>query len=65
MSRSPSTFRQRDLTAAVKAMVAAGQKVSRVEVGKDGGFVITIADPNAKPAKHGEDETPDKVLGLI
>jgi hypothetical protein len=34
MSRRPTTFRQRDLTAAVKGVVAAGCAVARVEVGK-------------------------------
>lgn len=65
MARGASTFRQRDLTAAVKAMVAAGQKVSRVEVGKDGGFVITLVDPNAKTAKRGDDETPEDLRKLL
>jgi hypothetical protein len=36
MSRAPQTFRQRDLSAAIKAVVAAGREVARVEVGKDG-----------------------------
>jgi hypothetical protein len=36
MPRGPTTFRQRDLAAAIKAVVQAGQKVARVEVGKDG-----------------------------
>ena len=40
MSRAPCTFRQRDLTAAVKAVVAAGCEVARVEVDKDGKIVV-------------------------
>lgn len=40
MSRGPSTFRQRDVTAAVKAVVAAGVDVARVEVGSDGKIVV-------------------------
>ena len=40
MSRGPATFRQRDLTAAVKAMQAAGCEVARVEIGKDGKIVV-------------------------
>jgi hypothetical protein len=40
MSRVPSTFRQRDVTAAVKAVVAAGVEVARVEVDKTGRIVI-------------------------
>ena len=40
MSRGPATFRQRDLTAAVKAMRAAGCEVARVEIGKDGKIIV-------------------------
>jgi hypothetical protein len=40
MSRGPATFRQRDLTAAVKAMRAAGCEVARVEIGKNGTIVV-------------------------
>jgi hypothetical protein len=36
MSRGPTTFRQRDLAAALRACAAAGREVVRVEVGKDG-----------------------------
>lgn len=50
MSRGPCTFRQRDLTAAVKAVVAAGREVERVEVDKDGKIVVVTG----KPAETGE-----------
>lgn len=40
MSRGPSTFRQRDVTAAIKAVVAAGVEVARVEVDKNGKIVV-------------------------
>jgi len=36
MARSPSRFRQRDITRAVKGVVAAGVDVMRVEVDRDG-----------------------------
>jgi hypothetical protein len=42
MSRGPTTFRQRDLSAAIKAAVAAGCAISRVEVAKDGGIVLVL-----------------------
>jgi hypothetical protein len=45
MSRAPSTFRQRDLTAAVKAVVAAGLSVARAEVDKDGKIVVVTGNP--------------------
>jgi hypothetical protein len=47
MSRRPSTFRQRDLTAAVKGVVAAGCAVARVEVSKDGKIIVVISTEQA------------------
>ena len=43
MSRASCTFRQRDVTAAVKAVVAAGVNVARVEVDKSGKIVVIVA----------------------
>jgi hypothetical protein len=40
MSRGPVTFRARDVTAAVKAVTAAGYVVVRVEVDKAGRIVV-------------------------
>lgn len=40
MSKAPSTFRQRDVTAAIRAMEAAGHEVERVEIGRDGKIVV-------------------------
>jgi hypothetical protein len=51
------------LTAAVKAMVAAGQKVARVEVDKDGRIVLLVGDPETKRRSDGE--TPDDLRKLI
>jgi hypothetical protein len=45
MSRGLLTFRQQDVTRAVKAVVAAGVEVARVEVGKDGKIVIVVGKP--------------------
>jgi len=65
MARTSSAFRQRDITAAVKAMVAAGQKVARVEVDKDGRIVMTVADPDDASVKRRDDETPEDLRKLI
>jgi hypothetical protein len=40
MPRHPSTFRQRDMTRAVRAVVAAGVGVKRVEIDKSGKIVV-------------------------
>ena len=40
MSRGPRTFRQADVTRAIKAAVAAGVEIERVEVDKDGRIVV-------------------------
>ena len=47
MARAPSTFRQADITKAVKAVRLAGVDIVRVEVAKDGRIVIiTAAEAN-------------------
>lgn len=43
MARGPTTFRQRDATALIKAARAAGCDVLRVEVGKDGRIIVVTA----------------------
>jgi len=42
MSRGPTTFRQRDVSAAIKAAKAAGCTIARVEVGRDGKVVLVL-----------------------
>jgi hypothetical protein len=51
MGRGPSTFRQTDLTRALKGTVAAGIEVSRVEIDKEGKIVIVPG----KPAERGSE----------
>jgi hypothetical protein len=45
MSRGQQTFKQRDVTKALKATVKAGIAVGRVEIDKDGKIVIVPARP--------------------
>ena len=44
MSRAPANFRQKDVTRAVKAMIAVGVDVERirVEISKAGSIIVTV-----------------------
>jgi hypothetical protein len=53
MARGSCTFRQRDVQAAVKAVLAAGCDVSRVELEKNGKIVIIT---NGKAEEHERNE---------
>jgi hypothetical protein len=44
MTRAPATFRQQDVTKAVKAVAAAGVHIARVETDKAGKIVIITTD---------------------
>ena len=46
MSRAASTFRQNDLTRAVKGVVAGGEKIAQVEIDKDGKIVLILENGN-------------------
>jgi hypothetical protein len=54
MARAPSTFRQQDVTRAVKADAAAGVHIGRVEIDKAGKIVIIAADANGQPSGNTE-----------
>jgi hypothetical protein len=62
MARAPSTFRQQDVTKAVRAAKAAGVDIARIEIARDGRIVIIteaeaerqVSTPlDAWMAKHG------------
>jgi len=44
MSRRPSTFKERDVTRAVRAVMRAGLEVARVDIDRTGQIRIVIAD---------------------
>jgi hypothetical protein len=44
MARAPAIFRQADVTRAFRAAQAAGVRVARVEIDRDGKIVIVTAD---------------------
>jgi hypothetical protein len=55
MARAPSTFRQQDVTRAVKAVAAAGVHIARIEIDKAGKIVIVPGKPQ-EPATARQDE---------
>jgi hypothetical protein len=61
MARAPSTFRQQDVTRAVKAVVAAGVHIGRVEIDKAGKIVIIAADEAGQPGEGREANEWDRV----
>lgn len=54
MSRTASTFRQNDVTRAVKGAVAAGVKIVRVEIDKAGKIVLV--------AENGDRQSVEEVV---
>jgi dTDP-glucose pyrophosphorylase len=51
--RRPCTFRQRDATALIRAAVAAGYEVARVEMDRDGKIVLIMEKPDEPPGEGG------------
>ena len=45
MARIRLTFRERDVTAAIRAVEKTGDKVARVTIGQDGSIVVELAPP--------------------
>jgi hypothetical protein len=61
MARAPSTFRQQDVTRAVKAVAAAGVHISRIEIDKTGKIVIVTNEPPDEPGEMTEANEWDRV----
>jgi hypothetical protein len=45
MTRARCTFRERDVTAAIRAAKAGGVSVARIEIHPDGGVTIVAGEP--------------------
>lgn len=61
MGKAPCTFRQRDVTAAIKATRAAGCAVSRVTIDREGRIVVeTQPAPESAQATNEWDERYDR-----
>lgn len=52
MTRRPCTFRQNDLTRALKGALAAGIEISRFEIEKDGKIVVVPGKPIEAPGNE-------------
>lgn len=66
MSKGPPTFRQRDVSAAMKAARDAGFGVRRVEITRDGKIVIVTGEPELAEADDAAPVNPwDKAVGLL
>jgi hypothetical protein len=54
MARTPSNFRQTDISRALKAIRVAGYSAARILIGKDGQIDITTAATEDGQGKSGE-----------
>ena len=61
MARTPSTFRQQDVTKAVKAVAAAGVHIARIEIDKAGKIVIITGDATDQLGESTEANEWDRV----
>jgi hypothetical protein len=61
MSRAPVSFKERDLTRAIRAANKAGLKIKHVEVDKSGRIVVVPVNGGDAEAQHGQNDW-DKAL---
>ena len=62
MSRGQQTFKQTDVTKAIKAIVKAGVAVARVEIDRTGKIAIMTAKPDQTAGENPEKNEWDGVL---
>lgn len=53
--RRPCLFKERDVTRAAKAVLAAGLDIARVEIAKDGGIVVVPGKPEGQVTALSDD----------
>lgn len=52
MARGPCTFKQQDVTRALRATVAAGIAVQRIEIDRDGKIIVVTGKPQEPGAER-------------
>jgi hypothetical protein len=63
MARGAHTFKQGDVTKALKAAAAAGIDVGRVEIDRDGKIIVIVAEPAS--ASDSDHETSADIRKLL
>lgn len=61
MPRGPTTFRRRDVAAAMAAVLSTGAQVARVEIDREGKIVVVIGEPGSPPI---EDEVDRQIAAF-
>lgn len=56
MNRRPCTFKQLDVTRALRGAKAAGMDITQIEIGKDGKIVLFTGKPGERNADIPRDE---------
>jgi hypothetical protein len=56
MAREKLTFRQRDVTAVIRAVERAGHKPSRITIGVDGSINVELAPPEGTDTAPGPEQ---------
>jgi hypothetical protein len=60
MARGPCTFKKRDVTRALRAAVAAGIEVQRIEIDREGKIVVVAGKPQ-EPADENRGNEWDRI----
>jgi hypothetical protein len=47
MSRQPASFRESDVTRAIKAARKGGLEIAKVQIGADGSITVVVGEPTA------------------
>jgi hypothetical protein len=62
LMRGPSRFKLRDVARAIKAAIATGLDIARIEFATDGSFSVVAGKPTVASS---EDETPEELRELL